>query len=282
LQLFVRTGNEIAAQFHITRLRRYFNWMDMNSETIISVKNLTARYEDNIILDDISFHVLKGEVFVILGTSGSGKSTLLRHMIGLIKPYAGSIIVDGVDITTGDEDAFGNLFKKIGVLFQGSALFGSMTLAENIALPLLEYTRFPKDVIAKLVHLKLCRFDLADYEEYTPAEISGGMKKRAGLARALALSPKILFLDEPTAGLDPITSAEIDDLILQIRRESGATVVAVTHQLDSIFNIADRIIMIDKGKKGIIAEGDPIFLRDHSVNPFVRQFFVRKRRKTED
>jgi phospholipid/cholesterol/gamma-HCH transport system ATP-binding protein len=249
----------------------------MNSETIISVKNLTARYEDNIILDDISFHVLKGEVFVILGTSGSGKSTLLRHMIGLIKPSAGSIIVDGVDITTGDEDALSKLFKKIGVLFQGSALFGSMTLAENIALPLLEYTRFSKDVIAKLVHLNLCRFDLADYEEYTPSEISGGMKKRAGLARALALSPKILFLDEPTAGLDPIKSAEIDDLILKINRESGTTMVVITHELDSIFNIADRVIMIDNSKKGVIAEGDPIFLRDQSDDTFVRQFFARKK-----
>jgi len=254
----------------------------MNSETIISVKNLTAKYEDNIILDDISFHVIKGEILVIMGTSGCGKSTLLRHLIGLIKPFAGSIVVDGYDITTGDEEALSQLFKKIGVLFQGSALFGSMTLAENIALPLLEYTRFPKDVIAKLVHLKLCRFDLADYEEYTPSEISGGMKKRAGLARALALSPKILFLDEPTAGLDPINAAEIDDLILQINRESGATVVVVTHELDSIFNIADRVIMIDKGKKGIIADGDPISLRDQSVNPFVRRFFVRKRQNTGD
>ena len=255
----------------------------MSSEIIISVKNLKARYEDNIILDDISFHVLKGEVFVILGTSGSGKSTLLRHMIGLIKPSAGSILVDGVDITTGDEDALSKLFTKIGVLFQGSALFGSMTLAENVALPLLEYTSFSKDVIAKLVHLNLCRFDLADYEEYTPSEISGGMKKRAGLARALALSPKILFLDEPTAGLDPIKSAEIDDLILKINRESGTTVVVITHELDSIFNIADRVIMIDNGKKGVIAEGDPIFLRDQSDNAFVRQFFSKGKtsKKTE-
>ena len=255
----------------------------MSSEIIISVKNLTAMYEDNNILDDISFHVLKGEVFVILGTSGSGKSTLLRHMIGLIKPSAGSIFVDGVDITTGDEDALSKLFTKIGVLFQGSALFGSMTLAENVALPLLEYTSFSKDVIAKLVHLNLCRFDLADYEEYTPSEISGGMKKRAGLARALALSPKILFLDEPTAGLDPIKSAEIDDLILKINRESGTTVVVITHELDSIFNIADRVIMIDNGKKGVIAEGDPIFLRDQSDDAFVRQFFSKGKtsKKTE-
>jgi phospholipid/cholesterol/gamma-HCH transport system ATP-binding protein len=186
-------------------------------------------------------------------------------------------MVDGIDITTGDEDALRDLFKKIGVLFQGSALFGSMTLAENVALPLLEYTRFPKDVIAKLVHLNLCRFDLADYEEYTPSEISGGMKKRAGLARALALSPSILFLDEPTAGLDPIKSAEIDDLILRINRESGTTVVVITHELDSIFNIADRVIMIDKGRKGVIANGDPAFLRDNSKDTFVRQFFVRDR-----
>ena len=249
----------------------------MNSEIIISVANLTAKYQDDIILDDISFHVLKGEVFVILGTSGCGKSTLMKHMIGLIRPYAGSIVVDGIDISSGDDASIRKLFKTIGVLFQSSALFGSMTIAENVALPLLEYTGLPKDVIAKLVHLKLCRFDLADYEEYSPSEISGGMKKRAGLARALALNPKILFLDEPTAGLDPIKAAEIDDLILRINRDSGTTVVVVTHELDSIFSIADRVIMLDKGKKGILAEGDPVILRDQSPDISVRKFFIRNR-----
>jgi phospholipid/cholesterol/gamma-HCH transport system ATP-binding protein len=245
----------------------------MTQEPIIIVKNLAAKYGDDMILNDISFEVREGEVFVILGTSGSGKSTLLKHLIGLMTPSSGSVIVDGIDISRGNEDTLGRLFKKIGVLFQGSALFGSMTLAENIALPLLEHTRLNKDVIAKLVHLKLCRFDLADYEAYSPSELSGGMKKRAGLARALALNPKILFLDEPSAGLDPIKSAEIDELILQINRDSGTTVVAVTHELDSIFRIADRIIMIDKDTGGILAKGDPSVLRDQSPNLFVRQFF---------
>ena len=251
----------------------------MDSDKIITVKNLTAKYGNDIILDDISFYVLRGEILVILGTSGSGKSTLMKHLIGLIKPYAGSVVVDGIDITAGDDDSLGQLFSRIGVLYQGSALLGSMTLAENVALPLLEYTNFPKDVISKLVHLKLCRFDLADYEAYPPSEISGGMKKRAGLARALALNPKILFLDEPTAGLDPLKSAEIDDLILEINKNTGTTVVIVTHELESIFSIADRVIMIDKGKKGILAEGDPIFLRDQSPDIFVRQFFTGRRRK---
>lgn len=252
----------------------------MATETIISVSNLTAGYEGNIILNDISFQVLRGEIFVILGTSGSGKSTLLKHLIGLVQPHAGRIVVDGIDITQGDDAALSRLFTKIGVLFQSSALFGSMTLAENVALPLLEYTRFPRDVIAKLVHLKLCRFDLADYEGYTPSEISGGMKKRAGLARALALSPEILFLDEPTAGLDPIKSAEIDELILQINQDFGTTIVVVTHELDSIFKIAHRVIMIDKDRKGVIAEGDPAWLRDQSTDGFVRRFFVRNQTKS--
>ena len=246
-------------------------------EKIIRVENLVARYDDDIILDDISFNVLRGEIFVIAGTSGCGKSTLLKHLMGLIMPYAGRIIVDNIDITTGDGNLLPSIFPKIGVLFQGSALFGSMTVAENVTLPLLEYSNLSKDVIAKLVHHKLCILGLEEYQEYMPSEISGGMQKRAGLARALALNPKLLYLDEPTAGLDPIRSAEIDELILRINQRTGTTLVIVSHVLDSIFRIADRIIMIDKGKKGIIAEGSPIALRNHTPDRFVKQFFRTKR-----
>jgi phospholipid/cholesterol/gamma-HCH transport system ATP-binding protein len=166
--------------------------------------------------------------------------------------------------------------KKIGILFQSSALFGSMTLAENVSLPIEEYTGLSKSAINDLVRMKLCRVDLSGFENYRPHELSGGMKKRAGLARALALNPKILFLDEPTAGLDPVTAAEIDDLILHINENNGTTIVIVTHELYSIFGIAKRIIMLDKTRKGIIAEGDPVFLKEHSDNLAVKQFFNRQ------
>ena len=247
----------------------------MKKQTIITVKNLVARYGDDLILKDISFDVFEGEILVVLGSSGCGKSTLLRHMIGLDRPFSGNIMIEGEDITSSDDSYF-NALKKIGVLFQSSALFGSMTVAENIALPIQEYSGLSKSSIANLVRMKLCMVNLDGYENYLPSEISGGMKKRAGLARALALNPKILFLDEPTAGLDPVSSAEIDELILLINKSIGATIVIVTHALDSILNIAQRIIMLDKKTKSIIAEGDPRYLKDNSQNVSVRQFFNRK------
>jgi phospholipid/cholesterol/gamma-HCH transport system ATP-binding protein len=248
----------------------------MTKSPAIQVKNLVAKYGDDMILDDISFEVAEGEIVVILGTSGSGKSTLLKHLIGLLQPYSGTILINNIDIAMSDPDAQHNVFRDIGVLFQGSALFGSMTIAQNVALPILEYTGLPKDAVSQLVQMKLCQFDLLEYQEYMPSEISGGMKKRAGLARALALNPKILFLDEPTAGLDPVKSAEIDELVLRINALANTTMVIVTHELDTIFNIANRVIMIDKERKRIIAEGDPHYLRDHSPDPVVRQFFNRK------
>jgi phospholipid/cholesterol/gamma-HCH transport system ATP-binding protein len=248
----------------------------MQNEPIIKVRNLTAQYDEDVILDNISFDIFKGEIFVILGPSGCGKSTLLRHIVGLDHAVAGQVIIDGVDINSCTDNAFHNTLRKIGILFQGSALFGSMTIAENVALPIEEYSDLPKSAIDHLVRMKLCMVDLGGYENYLPSEISGGMKKRAGLARALALNPNIVFLDEPTSGLDPVSSAEIDALILNINKIIGTTIVVVTHELDSIFSIAQRVIMLDKSTKGIIAEGDPRWLKDNADNLTVRHFFNRQ------
>lgn len=242
---------------------------------IIQVRNFIAQYGEARILDDISFDVYGGEIFVILGGSGCGKSTLLRHLIGLNPPFSGKIIIDGTDITACDEKAFHHTLRKIGVLFQSGALIGSMTLAENVALPISEYSDLSPGAVASLVRLKLRMVGLECYEDHLPSEISGGMKKRAGLARALALNPKILFLDEPSAGLDPITSAEIDELILQINKAAGMTMVIVTHELASIFAVAQRVIMLDKSTKGIIDEGEPRLLKAESQHPLVRKFFNR-------
>jgi phospholipid/cholesterol/gamma-HCH transport system ATP-binding protein len=248
----------------------------MEKQAIIQVKNLVARYDEEVILDNISLDVFPGEILVILGGSGCGKSTLLKHMVGLSKPYTGKVLIDNVDITSCDDKTFQSTLRKIGILFQGAALFGSMTLAENVALPITEYSQLPQPAIENLVHMKLCMVDLAGFENYLPSELSGGMKKRAGLARALALNPNILFLDEPTAGLDPVMSAEIDELILKLNKSIGTTMVIVTHELDSIFSVAQRVIMLDKQTKGIIAEGDPISLKENSSNRFVREFFNRR------
>lgn len=253
----------------------------MNSEAIISVNHLEARYEESIVLYDVTFDVLDGEILGILGGSGCGKTTLLRHMVGLLRPFAGSVVIDGVDITACDGDNFQQTLRKIGVLFQSAALFGSMTLVENVILPLSEYSDLSPVATETMARMKLELVGLAGYENHLPSELSGGMKKRAGLARALALNPKILFLDEPSAGLDPIISAEIDDLIFHINRTNGTTIIIVTHELDSVFNVAKRVIMLDKSVKGIRAEGDPHRLRDFSPDPIVRQFFLRKSLRPE-
>lgn len=244
-------------------------------EVLITVENLTVRFGDKTVLKNVSLNVYKGEIFVILGASGCGKSTLLKHMIGLYEPYDGRILIKGVDILKADEKRMRELRKDIGMVFQSSALFGSMTIYENIALPLKEYTGLTDYAINQLVRMKLSMVGLVGYENYLPSELSGGMRKRAGIARAMALDPSILFLDEPSAGLDPITAYELDLLIKNINNGMGTTMVIVTHELESIFNIAHRVIMLDSGEKGIIAEGDPHILRKESKDPRVKNFFNR-------
>jgi phospholipid/cholesterol/gamma-HCH transport system ATP-binding protein len=243
---------------------------------IIVVENLTARFGDNTVFENVSFQVRKGEIFVILGGSGCGKSTLLKHLIGLYETSSGKVEINGVDIRTADERQLRKVRTQLGVSFQSSALFGSMTLAENVALPLQEYTDLSRETIELIVKMKLGMVNLAGYDNHLPSEISGGMKKRAGLARAMALDPIVLFFDEPSAGLDPITSAELDSLIKNINAGMGTTMVVVTHELQSIFNIAHRIIMLDKSARGIIAEGDPRWLKDHATDPRVFDFFNRR------
>ncbi len=247
----------------------------MADDTIIEVRDLSVGYDRMTVLEDIDFTVRRGEIFCILGGSGCGKSTLLKHMIGLYPPFAGDVLLFGESIVRADDAVRHRLMRRFGVTYQGGALFGSMTLAENVELPLAEYTDLSREERRKVAAAKLAQVDLAGFEDYMPAEISGGMRKRAGLARALALDPEMLFFDEPSAGLDPITAAELDRLILKLRDQSGATIVVVTHDLDSVFTIADRIIMLSKQEKRIVAEGDPRRLQTESEVAWVRDFLTR-------
>ena len=243
---------------------------------IIEVDGLTARFGDNTIFERVSFQVNRGEILVILGGSGCGKSTLLKHLIGLYQPAAGKVILSGIDMRTDEARQLRQVKMGMGVLFQSGALFGSMTLAENVGLPIQEYTDLSQREIDLIVRMKLALVNLAGYENHLPEEISGGMKKRAGLARAMALDPGVLFFDEPSAGLDPISAAELDILIKSINTGLGTTMVVVTHELESIFSIAHRVIMLDKSARGIIAQGDPRELKDHSPDPRVTDFFNRR------
>ncbi|WP_419780411.1 ABC transporter ATP-binding protein [Maridesulfovibrio sp.] len=250
--------------------------MAHTAENIIKVRDLTCAYGDSVIIDNISFDVSLGEIFVILGGSGCGKSTVLKHMIGLYPPATGQIYIDGDDIGSAYGAKRLDILQRIGVMYQMGALFGSMTLLENVRLPLEEFTSMPREAMDYTARMKLSLVGLEASADKMPSELSGGMLKRGAIARAMALDPKILFLDEPSAGLDPITSAELDELIRSLSRSLGVTFVIVTHELQSIFSIADRVIMLDKNTRGIIAEGDPRILRDESEHPLVRRFFHRE------
>jgi phospholipid/cholesterol/gamma-HCH transport system ATP-binding protein len=241
-------------------------------EPVISLRNLRVSYGDREILHGVSFDVLQGETLVILGGSGSGKSTLLRTLVGLEKPTAGQIFIKGRDLAETSAAEMDQIRRKIGMSFQGGALFGSMTVGENVALPLREHTRLEDSTIEIILRLKLQQVGLEGFEYYAPSQLSGGMKKRAAVARALAMDPEILFFDEPSAGLDPIIAAGIDELILELKRAFRMTIIVVTHELASAFLIADRMLLIDKGN--ILAIGTTEEMRS-SAQPRVRQFLDR-------
>jgi phospholipid/cholesterol/gamma-HCH transport system ATP-binding protein len=247
----------------------------MATEPHIVIDGLTMAFGDFLIQKDLKFTVNRGDVFIIMGGSGCGKSTLLRHMIGLLRPAAGRVLYRGVDFWAAGQDERDRLLRRMGVLYQASALWSSMTLAENIALPLAEFTELSPSEIRAVAAFKLSLVGMAGFEDFYPSEISGGMRKRAGLARAMALDPEILFFDEPSAGLDPISAKLLDDLILELRDSLGATVVIVTHELASIFAVGNNSVFLDPVSKTMIAAGDPKALRDSADNPEVRRFLRR-------
>ena len=245
------------------------------TEPHIIVRDLTLAYGSRVILNDLTFTINRGDIFIIMGGSGAGKSTVLRSMVGLLQPMKGHILYDGRSFWSAGSEEQKNIMRKFGVLYQSGALWSSLTIAENVALPLQQYTDLGRDQIDRVVSLKLSLVGLAGFEDYYPSEISGGMKKRAGLARAMALDPEILFFDEPSAGLDPISAHLLDELIVELTNSLGATVVVVTHELASIFAIGKKSVLLDPDTKTIIAAGDPKKLLAESKDPKVINFLTR-------
>lgn len=244
-------------------------------EDHITVDNVTMAYGDFVVMRDLDFTIKRGEVFVIMGGSGCGKSTLLKHMIGLLEPAKGDIAYDNTSFTQAGVKERAALLQRFGVLYQAGALWSDMTLAQNVALPLEEYTDLDAAEIRRLVSYKLALVGLRGFEDYLPSDISGGMRKRAGLARAMALDPEVLFFDEPSAGLDPLSSRRLDELILQLREGLGTTIVVVTHELASLFAIADRAIFLDVQERTATAIGNPHELMKNPPNPRVKEFLLR-------
>lgn len=251
------------------------NGIDPGGGPAIEVVDLACGYGDTVVLENVSFSVARGEVFFIIGGSGCGKSTLLRHLVGLNPPKTGTVKFLGQPFSQADTTSRRALLRTFGMLFQGGALWTSLSLRQNVALPLEEYTALSRREIDEIATFKLAQVGLGGFEDHFPSEISGGMRKRAGLARALALDPSIVFFDEPSAGLDPVTSRKLDELILHIRETFGTTIVIVSHELASIFGIADRVIMLDRDAKGIIAEGRPRALAVNTRDPRVSEFLRR-------
>ena len=247
----------------------------MKKEAIIRVENLNIGYDDKVIMQNLTFEIPKGDIFIIMGGSGCGKSTLLRTLTGLIPPQSGQIFVRGIEMNTATAAQKLDIMKHTGILYQSGALFSSMTLGENVALPLQQYTNHSQNRIQQIVSFKLALVGLSGYEDYYPSEISGGMRKRAGLARALALDPEIVYFDEPSAGLDPISSKNLDDLILEINKTLGTTIIVVTHELSSLFAIGKNSIFLDKTILSISAKGNPNELLKNPPNERVYEFLTR-------
>ncbi|MFH1889247.1 MAG: ATP-binding cassette domain-containing protein [Candidatus Omnitrophota bacterium] len=249
--------------------------MEESLNPVIDVRNLDLSYDDYVVMRNLNFKVLKGNIFIVMGGSGCGKSTLLKVLIGLKEPEKGEVLYDGRDFWGADEIGQEAMMRRFGVLYQGGALWSSLTLGENVALPLELYSNLSAEQIREVVALKLSLVGLEGYEDFYPSEISGGMRKRAGLARAIALDPDIIFFDEPSAGLDPVSARMLDDLILQLRDTLGATIVVVTHELASIFAVGDNSIFLDADSKSMIATGSPKELLADSKDPRVIQFLTR-------